>query len=34
MDGARTDDNKETVILISTLDAGGDFIAGIYDRLL
>jgi len=34
MDGARTDNNEETVILICALNAGGDFIAGVYDGLL
>jgi len=34
MDGARTDDNEETVILVRALNTGGDFIAGIYDSLL
>jgi hypothetical protein len=34
MDGARTDDNKETVILVCALNAGSNFIAGVYDSLL
>ena len=34
MDGTRTDDNEEAVILVRALNAGGDFVAGIYDGLL
>lgn len=34
MDGARTDDNEETVILVRALNAGGNFIASNYNGLL
>lgn len=34
MDGARTDDNEETVIRVRALNAGRNFIAGVDDGLL